>query len=95
MAEICRFSEEKQSSEGELVEAVPLRTPLPKTQIAILLLVQMPEQLTASVIYPFVNQLVRSTGITGGNERKTGYYAGLIVCCFSVDTGPPLTKVCY
>ncbi|KAG1779058.1 major facilitator superfamily domain-containing protein [Suillus placidus] len=38
----------------------------------------MPEQLTASVVYPFVNQLVRSTGITGGDERKTGYYAGLI-----------------
>ncbi|KAG2145349.1 major facilitator superfamily domain-containing protein [Suillus bovinus] len=71
-------SEEKQPGEGELIEAVPLPTPLPKTQLAILLLVQMPEQLTASVIYPFVNQLVRSTGITGGDERKTGYYAGLI-----------------
>ncbi|KAG1857943.1 major facilitator superfamily domain-containing protein [Suillus tomentosus] len=81
MAQIRRASqtsEEKQSSEGELIEAAPLPTPLPKTQLAILLLVQMPEQLTASVIYPFVNQLVRSTGITGGDERKTGYYAGLI-----------------
>ncbi|KAG2075375.1 MFS general substrate transporter [Suillus decipiens] len=70
--------EDKQSGEGELIEAAPVPTPLPKTQLAILLLVQMPEQLTASVIYPFVNQLVRSTGITGGDERKTGYYAGLI-----------------
>lgn len=98
MAQIRRASqtsEEKQSSEGELIEAAPLPTPLPKTQLAILLLVQMPEQLTASVIYPFVNQLVRSTGITGGDERKTGYYAGLIVCCFSADTNPLLTKLCY
>ncbi|KAG1866196.1 MFS general substrate transporter [Suillus subluteus] len=81
MAEIRRSSqtcEEKQSGEERLIEAAPLPTPLPKTQLAILLLVQMPEQLTASVIYPFVNQLVMSTGITGGDERKTGYYAGLI-----------------
>lgn len=81
MAEIRRSSqtsEEKQSGEEGLIEAAPLPTPLPKMQLAILLLVQMPEQLTASVIYPFVNQLVRSTGITGGDERKTGYYAGLI-----------------
>ncbi|KAG0702476.1 major facilitator superfamily domain-containing protein [Suillus ampliporus] len=72
------MSERNQSGERELIEAAPLPTPLPKIQLAILLLAQMPEQLTASVIYPFVNQLVRSTGITGGDERKTGYYAGLI-----------------
>ncbi|KAG0702465.1 major facilitator superfamily domain-containing protein [Suillus ampliporus] len=78
MAQPSQMSEGNQSGEGELVEAAPLPTPLPKIQLAILLLVQMPEQLTASVIYPFVNQLVRSTGITGGDERRTGYYAGLI-----------------
>ncbi|KAG1722566.1 MFS general substrate transporter [Suillus lakei] len=81
MAQIHRTSqtsEEKYSGEGELIEEAPLPTPLPKIQLAILLFVQMPEQLTASVVYPFVNQLVRSTGITGGDERKTGYYAGLI-----------------
>lgn len=33
----------------------------------------------ALVIYPFVVQLVRDTGITGGDEAKTGYYAGLLV----------------
>ncbi|KAG2122761.1 major facilitator superfamily domain-containing protein [Suillus clintonianus] len=72
------MTEEKLSGQGELIETAPQPTPLPKMQLAILLLAQMPEQLTASVIYPFVNQLVRSTGITGGDERKTGYYAGLI-----------------
>jgi hypothetical protein len=72
-------SEGNQSDHEELTEAAPQPTPLPKVQLAILLLVQMPEQLSATVIYPFVNQLVRSTGITGGDERKTGYYAGLIV----------------
>jgi MFS family permease len=31
------------------------------------------------VIYPFVNDLVRAIGITGGDEKKTGYYVGIVV----------------
>ena len=54
-------------------------TPLPKLQLSILLYLQLAEPLTSTVIYPFVNKLVRKTGVTGGDERKTGYYAGLIV----------------
>ena len=54
-------------------------TPLPKFQIFIVLLIQFAEPITALVIYPFVNQFVRETGITNGDERKTGYYAGIIV----------------
>ncbi|KAG1738984.1 major facilitator superfamily domain-containing protein [Suillus lakei] len=85
MAQIRRTSqtsEEKHSGERELVEEAPLPTPLPKILLAILLFVQMLEQLTACVVYPFVNQLVRSKGITSGDERKTGYYAGLIECLY-------------
>lgn len=55
------------------------RTPLPKFQIFIVLLIQFTEPVTATVIYPFINQFVRETGITGGDEKKTGYYAGVIV----------------
>ncbi|KAG6904735.1 hypothetical protein DXG01_007554 [Tephrocybe rancida] len=33
----------------------------------------------ATVIYPFINQFVRDTGVTRGDERKTGYYAGVIL----------------
>ena len=55
-------------------------TPLPKFQIFNVLLIQFAEPITALVIYPFVNQFVRETGITNGDERKTGYYAGIIVC---------------
>ncbi|KAJ3003951.1 hypothetical protein NUW54_g5042 [Trametes sanguinea] len=54
-------------------------TPLPKLQLFILLYLQLAEPITSTVIYPFVNQLVRETGITHGDERKTGYFAGLIV----------------
>ena len=54
-------------------------TPLPKLQLFILLYIQLAEPITSTVIYPFVNQLVRKTGVTGGDEDKTGYFAGLIV----------------
>ena len=54
-------------------------TPLPKFQIFIVLLIQFAEPITGVVIYPFINQFVRETGITNGDERKTGYYAGIIV----------------
>lgn len=77
-------------------------TPLPKLQLFILLYIQLAEPITSTVIYPFVNQLVRKTGITGGDEDKTGYFAGLIVSITSerqhrslcTDTGarnPPST----
>ena len=57
-------------------------TPLPIYQLFIVYLTQFTEPLTASVIYPFVNQLVRDTGVIDGDERKTGYYAGVIVSLF-------------
>ena len=58
------------------------RTPLPKVQLFVLFLIQFAEPITATVIYPFVNQFVRDTGIIGGDERKTGYYAGIIASQF-------------
>lgn len=56
-----------------------LRTPLPKFQLFLTLLIQFAEPITALVIYPFVNQFVRDIGITKGDVSKTGYYAGIIV----------------
>jgi hypothetical protein len=54
-------------------------TPLPKLQVLIVLLIQFGEPVTATVIFPFVVQLIRDTGVTGGDEAKTGYYAGFMV----------------
>ncbi|KAJ7679392.1 major facilitator superfamily domain-containing protein [Mycena polygramma] len=34
------------------------------------------------VIYPFVVQFVRDTGVTGGDETKTGFYAGMLESSF-------------
>ena len=52
------------------------RTPLPKVQLLTLMLIQLAEPIVCKVIFPFVNQFVRSTGITGGDERKIGYFGG-------------------
>ncbi|KAH7915289.1 MFS general substrate transporter [Hygrophoropsis aurantiaca] len=60
------------------------RTPLPKLQISILLLMQLAEPISSLSIYPFINQLIREIGITGGDETKVGYYAGVIESIFFV-----------
>ncbi|KAG9225178.1 hypothetical protein CCMSSC00406_0007411 [Pleurotus cornucopiae] len=54
------------------------KTPLPYRQLFIVSLLQGSEPLTSSIIFPFVNRAVRESGITGGDETKTGYYAGAI-----------------
>ncbi|KAJ4487758.1 major facilitator superfamily domain-containing protein [Lentinula aciculospora] len=58
------------------------RIPLPKLQLFLLLLIQVTEPITAEVIYPFIMGAVRNTGITHGDEKKTGYYAGVIESIF-------------
>ncbi|KAJ7679391.1 major facilitator superfamily multidrug-resistance, DHA1 sub-family [Mycena polygramma] len=58
------------------------RTPIPKFQLFILLLIQLAEPATGLVIYPFVVQFVRDTGVTKGDETKTGFYAGMLESSF-------------
>jgi hypothetical protein len=55
------------------------QTPLPQLQSFALFFIQFSEPVTALVVYPFIVQLVRDSGVTGGNEARTGYYAGFIV----------------
>ena len=73
----------------------PLPNPLPKLQLAIVLLLQVCEPITSQSIFPYINQvrlrrsreasshhfrqLIIELDITGGDDRKVGYYAGLIV----------------
>lgn len=57
-------------------------TPLPKLQIGILLLALLVEPIASQSIYPYINQLVSELDIIGGDERKVGYYAGLIESLF-------------
>ncbi|KAE9401352.1 MFS general substrate transporter [Gymnopus androsaceus JB14] len=60
-------------------------TPLPKFQLFLTLLIQLAEPITGTVIYPFITRAVRNTGITYGDERKTGYYAGVIESVFFIS----------
>ncbi|KAI0364963.1 MFS general substrate transporter [Pilatotrama ljubarskyi] len=57
-------------------------TPLPKGQIAILMLLALAEPITSLSIFPFINQLIVELDITGGDSRKVGYYAGMIESIF-------------
>jgi hypothetical protein len=61
-------------------------TPLPWGQLLIVLLIQFAEPITGMIIFPFINQFVRETGITGGDETRTGYFAGIIVRTFFATT---------
>ncbi|KAF4596821.1 hypothetical protein EYR38_008212 [Pleurotus pulmonarius] len=56
--------------------------PLPWSQIYILLLLQLCEPLTSHSIYPYIADLVRSLGVTRGDEHKVGFYAGLVESLF-------------
>ncbi|KAG7444819.1 MFS general substrate transporter [Guyanagaster necrorhizus] len=68
---------------GESVQSTETkRTPLPRWQLLIVFLIQLAEPITATVIFPFAPEFIRRTGITGGDETKTGYYAGLIESAF-------------
>ncbi|KAI9443932.1 MFS general substrate transporter [Lactarius indigo] len=58
------------------------KTPLPIAQVAILLLLQLCEPITSLSIKPYINQLVSELPVVDGDERKVGYYAGLIVSLY-------------
>ncbi|PFH51086.1 hypothetical protein AMATHDRAFT_75169 [Amanita thiersii Skay4041] len=57
-------------------------TPLPWFQLSIVLFLQLSEPLTSQVIYPFSPELIRDIGITHGNEKKVGYYVGIMQSIF-------------
>ncbi|CAE6344236.1 unnamed protein product [Rhizoctonia solani] len=78
--QIAESSVRRQNADDE--ESKASTTPLPMKQISILLLMQLSEPLSYTVIYPFVAQFVNETGITGGDGSKVGYYAGMIESIF-------------
>ncbi|KAG1822960.1 major facilitator superfamily domain-containing protein [Suillus subaureus] len=55
------------------------KTPLPKRQISILMMLQLAEPIASTSIFPYINQLISELGITGGDDAAVGYYAGIIV----------------
>ncbi|KAG6373436.1 major facilitator superfamily domain-containing protein [Boletus reticuloceps] len=74
-------------SHGSPDEETPLlqgktKTPLPWSQINIVFIALFAEPISSAYIFPFINQLIGELGITGGDDRKIGYYAGLIESLF-------------
>ncbi|KAG2057778.1 MFS general substrate transporter [Suillus hirtellus] len=74
--------------ENETTPLVPtkslkkLKTPLPKLQIGILISLHLAEPIASTSIFPYINQLIRELGITGGDDAAVGYYAGIIESLF-------------
>ncbi|KAF7312032.1 Major facilitator superfamily multidrug-resistance DHA1 sub-family [Mycena indigotica] len=68
-----------------LSHPVNQRTPLQHAQLAIVMLVQICEPLTSQSIYPYINQLISELDITGGDEKKVGYYAGMEALFFLAE----------
>ncbi|KAG2137627.1 MFS general substrate transporter [Suillus bovinus] len=60
------------------------KTPLPKLQIGILMTLRLVEPIASMSIFPYINQLIRELGITGGDYAAVGYYAGIIESLFFV-----------
>ncbi|KAH9059730.1 MFS general substrate transporter [Lactarius vividus] len=60
-------------------DAIRNPTPLPRVQIAILFSIWLVGSTVAHSISPYLNQRVKELPIVGGDERKVGYYTGIIV----------------
>ncbi|KIM30839.1 hypothetical protein M408DRAFT_327795 [Serendipita vermifera MAFF 305830] len=58
-----------------------LETPLPWKQLGILLLLNICEPISATVIYPFIAQLIEELGVAKDKE-SIGYYVGLVESLF-------------
>ncbi|KAI9453853.1 MFS general substrate transporter [Lactarius psammicola] len=54
-------------------------TPLPKTQLFLLLLVRLAEPIASHSISPYISELVSGLSIVGGDKRKVGYYTGMLM----------------
>ncbi|WVR05194.1 hypothetical protein IAU60_002206 [Kwoniella sp. DSM 27419] len=57
-------------------------TPLPFTQIAVLMGVRLAEPIAYTVIFPFVNQMVEELKVTD-NPDRIGFYSGLVESVFA------------
>ncbi|KAG1785580.1 major facilitator superfamily domain-containing protein [Suillus plorans] len=58
------------------------KTPLPWSQFSIILSLQVLEPMTSQVISPFAPQLIRSIGVTNGEEARVAIYVGVLQSLF-------------
>jgi len=80
----CVSSKTRWSKQQDGLIKERLATPLPRVQMAILLLLHLAEPMCATVIHPFIAQLILELGVTGGDPSTVGYYVGLIESLFFI-----------
>ncbi|KAG6807088.1 hypothetical protein H0H92_008834 [Tricholoma furcatifolium] len=73
---------EHEAASSEEAPLLKTKKPFPLLQLSIIWFIQFCEPITNTVIYPFINPFVAETGITRGDETRTGYYAGIIESSF-------------
>ncbi len=63
------------------VHTRPGRTPFPKWQLTIVYAIQLAEPFAATVIYPYLPELIARMLDSDGarDQSRVGYYAGVIV----------------
>lgn len=76
-------SYDESHEDAPLKPSKPSSNPLPR-EFWFVILIMWAEPICGTVIYPFINALVRETGVTHGDEAKTGYYAGVIESLYFV-----------
>ncbi|KAI9437142.1 major facilitator superfamily domain-containing protein [Lactarius indigo] len=77
-----RFEDDRLDEETPFlpkVDATRNPTPLPRLQITVLLSIWVVGSIMIHSVNPYINQLVKELPIVGGDERKVGYYTGVIV----------------
>ncbi|AAW41597.2 expressed protein [Cryptococcus deneoformans JEC21] len=66
----------------KLTRSLDGATPLPITQIAVLMVVRLAEPISYTVIFPFINQMVEELQVTD-NPDHVGFYSGLVESVFA------------
>ncbi|KAI0270439.1 MFS general substrate transporter [Gloeopeniophorella convolvens] len=59
-------------------------TPLPKMQLFGLMLLLLAEPIMSLSVLPYISQLVSELPITHGDQKRVGYYAGIIISLYFV-----------
>ncbi len=57
-------------------------TPLPTTQVSVLMGVRLAEPIAYVVIFPFINEMVEHMGVTH-DPNRIGFYSGLVESAFA------------
>lgn len=71
-----------QSPPPSQTQSPPPSQPFPWLQMTALLLTMIADPVWSSTMYPFLNQLIAGLSITHGDEKKVGYYSGLMDTLF-------------